>query len=206
MNKIEINNTKDEVANIIKREIIAGRLTSEATITQNYIAEKFGLSRMPIREAFNVLVQEGFLIKHNNRKLSVVSITTATLRHYTRMLTSMELDLLFSELEQDPSSPLVAELNASLKNSNATQGILDFHTLLSDSQNDAYIQKCHYNLLNGLFLHSMLYCDVDNSKVTDLLQQVVESIQSTENLNRDILHSMLLEANTLVVNQISQVS
>ena len=75
MDTIKRSNTKDEVEVIIKHEIISGNIPAGTCITQNDIADALGLSRMPIREAFNVLVQDGFLQKLPNRKILVSKIT-----------------------------------------------------------------------------------------------------------------------------------
>lgn len=159
MERIDFTNTKDEVAEIIKREIIAGNITNQHTITQNYIAEQFGLSRMPIREAFNTLIQEGLIIKLNNRKLKVVEINTRTLTIYNQMLSAAEYVLLMSFREDKRVYQTLSEqLQAS---GHPQQDLIAFHHALSEMTSDDYTRHYHLSTLNIFWMHSIRYCHPD---------------------------------------------
>lgn len=71
MNKIESKQTKDLIADQIKNLVYTGKLKDGDEITQNEIAEVLGLSRMPVREAFQSLCAEGILTRLENRHVRV---------------------------------------------------------------------------------------------------------------------------------------
>ena len=51
----------------LKKEIINQEITLNELIDEQIISEKYGVSRTPIREALNKLVQHGYLIKYPRR-------------------------------------------------------------------------------------------------------------------------------------------
>jgi DNA-binding GntR family transcriptional regulator len=52
---------RDQVAEILRRAIFTGELQKGQELTQEKLAEDLGTSRMPVREAFQILEREGLL-------------------------------------------------------------------------------------------------------------------------------------------------
>ena len=52
--------TKDYIVQLIKEEILSGVMKPGEELAQEALAERLGVSRMPIREALQNLVQEVF--------------------------------------------------------------------------------------------------------------------------------------------------
>ena len=67
---------RERIVEFIKNAVINGRLKPGERVPESEIAEKFGISRTPIREAFRQLESEGFLTM-TPRKGAVVSPITA---------------------------------------------------------------------------------------------------------------------------------
>lgn len=63
---------RDQVANIVRRRIIAGELKSGEMIHERHISDELGVSTTPVKEAFRVLATEG-LLETIPRKGSIVS-------------------------------------------------------------------------------------------------------------------------------------
>ena len=61
MKSIQNIQTKDLVVQILREQILSGDLKPGEELTQEDVAEKLGVSRMPVREALQALTQEGFL-------------------------------------------------------------------------------------------------------------------------------------------------
>ena len=55
--------TKDYIVETIKEEILSGQIKPGTELAQEALAERLGVSRMPIREALQNLVQEGFAVR-----------------------------------------------------------------------------------------------------------------------------------------------
>ena len=62
--KIQINNhmtLRERIVETIRNAIVNGQLAPGARIAEPELADKFGISRTPIREAFRQLESEGFI-------------------------------------------------------------------------------------------------------------------------------------------------
>jgi GntR family transcriptional regulator, vanillate catabolism transcriptional regulator len=71
----------DEVVSNLRDSIVQGALPAGTTLTQVGLAEQFGVSRTPLREALRVLESEGLIrTTDNSRKVEVVSVGPGTLR------------------------------------------------------------------------------------------------------------------------------
>ncbi|SHO55551.1 GntR family transcriptional regulator [Vibrio quintilis] len=199
MERIDFTNTKDEVAEIIKREIISGNITNQHTITQNYLAEQFGLSRMPIREAFNTLIQEGLIIKLNNRKLKVVDINARTLTIYNQMLSASECALLMSFREDKPVYQTLSEqLHTS---GNPQQDLIAFHHALSAMTKDDYTRHLHLSMLNVFWMHSIRYCHPDYAQSVSYLEKALKLLHN-EAIDEIHIQSLVAFANQTILNAI----
>ena len=58
--KIPENLTR-QAYRLIRDEIIKGQLDSQKHLTEGYFADRFGISKSPIREALNLLESEGLI-------------------------------------------------------------------------------------------------------------------------------------------------
>ncbi|MCU1314411.1 MAG: transcriptional regulator, GntR family, partial [Acidobacteriaceae bacterium] len=66
---------KDEVADRLRAEIASGALRPGIRIIEGHWARKFGVAQASIREAINLLAQEGFVTKASGRSARVVNLT-----------------------------------------------------------------------------------------------------------------------------------
>lgn len=77
-------NLKDQIARIIREDIFSARLRPRQRINQDEIAEGFGVSRLPVREALILLESEGLVDTIPHRGTFVHAITRDDIRdHYT---------------------------------------------------------------------------------------------------------------------------
>jgi len=67
--------TKDYIVQLIKEEILSGVMKPGEELAQEALAERLGVSRMPIREALQNLVQEGFAVRLPNRHIQAVVLS-----------------------------------------------------------------------------------------------------------------------------------
>lgn len=66
-----------QVANAIRHEILMGIVTPGETLQQDQLCERFGTSRMPVRDALRQLRHEGFLVARPNNHVQVVTFQRA---------------------------------------------------------------------------------------------------------------------------------
>jgi DNA-binding GntR family transcriptional regulator len=76
-------NLKDEAVGFIRDAIVCGDLAPRSKIDQDEIAEKLGISRLPVREALIELVQKGFVVAIPRRGAFVAQVTVEDIEdHY----------------------------------------------------------------------------------------------------------------------------
>lgn len=74
MEKIKRLSTKEQVLHSLRKSIFNVKLQEGQEITQEEIAHLLGVSRMPVREAFQVLDREGLIHIQSNRRVVVVGL------------------------------------------------------------------------------------------------------------------------------------
>ena len=64
-----------QISQELRRQILFGHLNPGSPLTQQDLCERFGTSRMPVRDAINMLVMDGLATRPNNRDAVVADIT-----------------------------------------------------------------------------------------------------------------------------------
>lgn len=62
---------REQIANRLRNELLAGQFEHGAPLREAKLAERFGVSRGPIRDALLQLTQEGLLVAHPNAGVKV---------------------------------------------------------------------------------------------------------------------------------------
>ena len=71
----------DDVVRVLREKIVRGELAAGTQLLQIDLANQLGVSRTPLREAFRILENDGFLkTSNNNRTVEVVTFTAAEMR------------------------------------------------------------------------------------------------------------------------------
>lgn len=83
MKPISKLSTRDQVVISLRKAIFNGDLKNGEELIQEEIAKKLDVSRMPVREAFQVLEREGLLVTNPNRRVVVKGLTKEDIKdHY----------------------------------------------------------------------------------------------------------------------------
>jgi DNA-binding GntR family transcriptional regulator len=77
--ELETRTLAEQIAARLSDDILAGRLAAGARLSQERLAEQFGVSRVPIRDALRHLQAEGLLVNHSRLGLSVAELSPADL-------------------------------------------------------------------------------------------------------------------------------
>lgn len=73
----------ETLAELLRKAILSGELKAGAEIRQEQLAQQYGVSRLPVREALQSLERDGLVIIQSNRRVVVVEVTDADLKdHY----------------------------------------------------------------------------------------------------------------------------
>ena len=82
---------RDKVVDELRRRIIACDYAPGHRLTEGRLAEDFGVSRNPVREAIRVLEREGFLVAHPRRGAVVASISVQDVENIFDVRLSLEV-------------------------------------------------------------------------------------------------------------------
>lgn len=155
MKKIAIKQTKDQVAEIIKADILSGVLKSDDTLTQEQVAAKTGLSRMPVREAFQTLEQDGFLVRLPNRHVRAVEMTNENIDQYFHMLATMETCCCSYILQKDDQAQALENFIQQAIDAESSDAEAAIHSSIIAMLHNEYLSNMLQKMLNGFYRYAL---------------------------------------------------
>ncbi|MEP1445159.1 MAG: GntR family transcriptional regulator [Paraglaciecola sp.] len=93
----KILSVKDQIAEQMRSDIISGDLAPNTKLNEKELAERFGLSRGPIRDVILQLTKEGLLVSKNNVGASVNSVLDPSLQ---KLMISLRRNIEVFAIEQ----------------------------------------------------------------------------------------------------------
>lgn len=155
MKSVAVKQTKDQIADLIRGDILSGTLKSGDELTQEQVAEQTGLSRMPVREAFQTLEQEGFLLRLPNRHMRVIEISGDNIRQYFTTLATLEHS--FYQQLTAGSYPLdgLSDAISTAIGANSPDAEYDVHLMMVSALDNEYLSGIHKKLLGSFYLHAL---------------------------------------------------
>lgn len=100
--------TATTVAEGLRAEILEGRIAPGADLQQAEIATRFGVSRIPVRDALNLLAAERLVDLRPNRTARVISLTPSELDEVFDLRLLLETDALARALPRLTEADLAA--------------------------------------------------------------------------------------------------
>ena len=188
METLERTETKDFIASAIRNEIYRGKIKDGVKLTQSEIANAMGVSRMPVREAFQMLVMEGVLERLSNRHVKVNGINFESANAQFRMIKAIEKEICIVIVEKNISILRLEKLvqdykeKIAINDRNACRQIeMSFHLYLSASTNIQTIIKAHKKMLEGYFTFVIENYDFDFERNKTFIENINHHI-----VNRDL--------------------
>lgn len=180
MKRINNIQTKDHIAEAIRNEILAGHMKEGEELTQEALAETLEVSRMPIREALQTLVQEGFVERLPNRHMRVVALNHEQIKEIFCLIGAIEAQIVEILLEKKIDLKKVYDLIADIKNEKSEakqiQQELAFHYLLTEFLDNKFLEQIHSKLMRGYISYAIKNLG-DSTKKIDLLKEIKEVIE-----------------------------
>jgi DNA-binding GntR family transcriptional regulator len=84
--------TPETIAAELRSELMAGTLRPGTELSQVTLAERFGVSRIPIRDALRILAGEGLVAIEANRGARTIALTPAEVREIYDLRVLLECD------------------------------------------------------------------------------------------------------------------
>lgn len=88
--KVEAIPLSTKIANALRDSLIGGAFSKGEEISLTDIAEQFGVSRTPVREAFQILAKDGFIELRMNRSAIVIGVDEHFLTDYYEIRSVLE--------------------------------------------------------------------------------------------------------------------
>jgi DNA-binding GntR family transcriptional regulator len=149
---------KHTVADRLRQEIASGRLHPGIRIVEGHWANKFGVAQASVREAINLLAQDGFVTKAPGRSARVVSLSEQDVLGMYELRGAIEgLAGRLTTQHGGDISPLedaLAKMRKALEN-NCPEDMIDsdlsFHMVLCELSRNAYVVEHARKILLPLF-------------------------------------------------------
>jgi DNA-binding GntR family transcriptional regulator len=154
---------KEQLANQLRAAIIDGRLGAGQRVVESIWAREFGVAQASVREAINLLISEGFLVKSAGRSARVPQYSEEDLVRIYQVRASLEG--LAARLVAESGADLSAVKSAAqrMKEANTASDVnalieadLAFHLSLARSSGNSLLTEMLERLLSPLFTFVML--------------------------------------------------
>ncbi|MGW3111405.1 GntR family transcriptional regulator [Streptomyces sp. NPDC001091] len=86
-----LGSVRERVLAALRQDIIAGRLAPGDRLVERELAERYGVSRVPVREAVRALVGEGFVLFESARRTVVRRLTPDDVRELFELREALEV-------------------------------------------------------------------------------------------------------------------
>lgn len=101
---IVVQSLREQIADRLRQEVLTGRLSEGEMLRESQLAERFGVSRGPVRDALLQLTQEGLLVAERNCGVRVKSGPSQAIQPLVvslrRQIESFALAAVFDQLTE----------------------------------------------------------------------------------------------------------
>lgn len=91
MQQLESKQTSEYIAEQLAEQILTGEIPGGSPLIQEELAEMLGVSRIPVREALQLLQSQGLIQRLSTRRMISVEVTPEKLRQTFVVIARMEL-------------------------------------------------------------------------------------------------------------------
>ena len=165
LKKIQMLPAREQVASILRSSILSGGISKGQSITLDSIGEQVGMSRTPVREAFQILANEGLIELRQNRCAIVKGISTEAIKDHYEMRILLETEALRRACERMDDETLnaikkVNEQGKRAKQAGDTEAYnlanQAFHMTIWEAANSEKLKSFLSLLWNGLSMNYLV--------------------------------------------------
>ncbi len=134
MQQLESKQTSEYIAEQLAEQILTGEIPGGSPLRQEELATQLGISRIPVREALQILQSQGLIQRLSTRRMISVEVTPEKLRQTFAVIARMELAGLQSIVQAGRLSAFQEAVARSGKEE------LPLHLLLARETPNEYLQ------------------------------------------------------------------
>lgn len=165
----------DYMAQQIADEILSGRIAGGTQLKQEELAEVFGASRIPIREAFQVLEGQGLIVRLATRRIYAVELSEGQIEIIYEMIG----DILKKAIENLKNEGKEQEVEKSFSEALSASKRID--EILLECTENAYLSKLLYTA-SDCYIRFALSCGT-NEQESQCRSEIKEKILEENGAN-----------------------
>lgn len=188
LRKIVQNESLAEQAyNLIKKEIISGRLKDNEPLPEEKLAKELGISRTPLREALRKLGMEGLVVAQKGKPAIVATFTREDSLEFMEIRSILEIDnivkiistvdhLFIDELKENVEK----QLQAVREDDFPTFLELDreFHLLLASKNNNKKYREMIHQMNTGVNRAFLILSNTITASANEACQEHIEIVEA----------------------------
>lgn len=205
LKKIQMLPAREQVASILRSSILTGGISKGQSITLDSIGEQVGMSRTPVREAFQILANEGLIELRQNRCAIVKGISEAAIKDHYEMRILLETEALRRACEHMNDETLKAIQNVNKQGQRAKEaGDTEaynlanqaFHMTIWEASESEKLKSFLSLLWNGLSMNRLVtaqeYAAISLAEHNQIIDQLTQKDYegACETMRQHIIRSM----------------
>lgn len=181
MKSLKRTQTKDYIIQAIRNEILSGNIPSGEELAQEALADMLGISRMPVREALQALVEEGFAKRLPNRHIQAVVLNKEQIRETLCVMGTAEAETLILSVKKGIDTGMLGTILAKLEETDAQSEKarleLEFHRAVMELLDNPYLYQIQKKVLEGYVAYGIENMG-DKDEVSCLLEKLVKAVEA----------------------------
>lgn len=188
---VHLESTASIIARRLRRAIMYGSLPAGSQLAEAELAAQFRVSRGPLREAMQRLVQEGLLRSERNRGLFVITLTPEDVRDIYIARAAIERAAVMLILRRDPGRAVdrLTEVHRKMQDAAArsdyqtlSDADLEFHEVFVTESGSPRLMRMHGTLIveTRMCISALESTDQRPDEVVEEHGALVEALRSGE--------------------------
>lgn len=181
MKSLKRTQTKDYIIQAIRNEILSGNIPSGEELAQETLADMLGISRMPVREALQALVEEGFAKRLPNRHIQAVVLNKEQIRETLCVMGTAEAETLILSVKKGADTGMLGTILAKLEETDdlaeRARLELEFHRAVMELPDNPYLYQIQRKVLEGYVAYGIENMG-DKDEVSRLLEKLVKAVEA----------------------------
>ena len=181
MKSLKRTQTKDYIIQAIRNEILLGNIPSGEELAQETLADMLGISRMPVREALQALVEDGFAKRLPNRHIQAVVLNKEQIRETLCVMGTAEAETLILSVKKGADTGMLGHILAKLEETDdqteKARLELEFHRAVMELPDNPYLYQMQRKVLEGYVAYGIENMG-DKDEVSRLLEKLVKAVEA----------------------------
>lgn len=202
-----------QVAEELRRRILAGEHVEGEQLMQEQLASEFGVSKVPVREALHMLEAEGLVVQQFHRGAVVSGLEPAHLMELFELRTQIEVWLLglampvATETDVDEARRMNARLSASDEPVQGWDLNWRFHEMMYRPANKPYVLE-HLKTLHSRtarYVRLQYSIATNKQKILDQHENILAAYARKDATAMDLLRSHILGAAKKLTDRLAEI-